>query len=347
MKKQIYQGRSMKTKKKRFEKAKHDYKLKYTIIIAPNTYGKTHKFSLSFFWVKNALFFIGIFTIAFVMLFISYIGLLSNYNQSKQDLLTLQSINKDQQVQLYDMSELAKEVDLKLQYLDLLQTKITNMLGDNTSSTDDPYMNEVNAKLDELSSSMTATGSGNGAYMNYYIASSDINSFNISSNLDTIKSSLSEIAGSIDTQQSTYEALETDVEAHTDYVQCYPDFLPVHGILTDYFGYRTSPIAEFHNGIDIGAARGTPIQAAGRGTVTLAAWYGTFGNCVIIDHGYGYKTLYGHMSKILVSEGDKVEKGDVIGLIGSTGFSTGNHLHLGVMLNGTYVNPLDYVTVTP
>ncbi|MFA0815535.1 MAG: M23 family metallopeptidase [Anaerofustis sp.] len=336
----------MQKKKKRFEKAKHDYKLKYTIIIAPNTYGKTHKFSLSFFWVKNALFFIGLFFIAFVMLLISYIGLLSNYNQSKQDLLTLQSINKDQQVQLYDMNELAKEVDLKLQYLDLLQTKITNMIGDDTSNSDDPYMNEINAKLGELSDSMSANGGGNNAYMNYYIASTDINSFDISGDLDTIKQSLSEIAGSIDEQQSTYEALETDVEAHTDYVQCYPDYLPVHGIITDYFGYRTSPVVGFHNGVDIGAARGTPIQAAGRGTVILASWYSTFGNCVIIDHGYGYKTLYGHMSKILVSEGDTVEKGDVIGLVGSTGFSTGNHLHFGVMLNGTYVNPLDYITVT-
>ena len=110
-------------KRKQFEKAKHDHKQKYTIIITPNTYGRTHKLSLSFFWAKNALFLTGLFLITVILLVISYLGLLTNYNKSKQDLLTLQSINKEQQMQLYDMNELAKEVDQKLQYLDLLETK--------------------------------------------------------------------------------------------------------------------------------------------------------------------------------------------------------------------------------
>lgn len=333
-------------KRKQFEKAKHDHKQKYTIIITPNTYGKTHKLSLSFFWAKNALFLAGLFLITVLILVISYIGLLTNYNKSKQDLLTLQSINKEQQMQLYDMNELAKEVDQKLQYLDLLETKIVTMIGDDSSSSNDPYMNEINARLSALEENMSASGGNNGAYMNYYIASDDINNFDISSDLDKIKTTLAEIDQNIETQGSTYEILESDVEAHTDYIQCYPDYLPVAGRLTDGFGYRTSPVVGFHNGIDLAAPRGTIIQSAGRGTVIYASWYGTFGNCVIIDHGYGYKTLYGHMSKILVNEGDSVEKGDVIGLIGSTGFSTGNHLHFGIMVNGSYVDPLEHIPLT-
>ncbi len=334
----------MKLKKKRFEKAKHDYKLKYTFIIAPNTYGRTHKFSVSYFWVKNAVFFIGIFLILFVLLIFSYFGLLANYNKSKQDLLTLQSINKEQQMQLYDMSELAKKVDQKLLYLNLLETKIKNLLGDNATSTNDPYMNEINAKLATIEEDM-GTGGGDGAYMNYYVASNDISNFDKSTDLDKIKDSLSKVDLSMDAEQSKYEDLQTDVESRTDYIQCYPDFTPLQGPITDYFGFRTSPTVGFHSGLDIGAPRGTPIQAAAKGKVILASWYSTFGNCVIIDHGYGYKTLYGHMSKILVAEGDIVEKGDVIGQVGSTGFSTGNHLHFEVVENGTKKNPLNYITL--
>lgn len=335
----------MKFKKKRFEKAKHDYRLRYTFIIAPNTYGRTHKFSISNFWVKNAVFLIGIFLIAFVLLVFSYFGLLANYNKSKQDLLTLQSINKEQQMQLYDMNELAKKVDQKLLYLNLLETKIKNLLGDNATSSNDPYMNEINAKLANLEEQMGGSGGGDGAYMNYYVASNDITNFDKSTDLDKIKESLSKVDLSMDTEQSKYENLQTDVESRTDYIQCYPDFTPLYGPITDYFGFRTSPTVGFHQGLDIGAPMGTPIQAAARGRVTMSAWYSTFGYCVQIDHGYGYKTLYGHLSKMLVKEGDIVEKGDVIGLVGSTGFSTGPHLHFGVCVNGTWVNPLDYISL--
>jgi murein DD-endopeptidase MepM/ murein hydrolase activator NlpD len=159
-----------------------------------------------------------------------------------------------------------------------------------------------------------SASSDDDAYMNYYIASTNISDFDVSSDLDTIKAELTELSASIEEEQDTYTELQTDVEAQTDYIQCYPDFLPVEGTLTDGFGYRTTPRVGYHNGIDIAAARGTEIQAAGKGTVIYAGWYGNYGNCVIIDHGYGYKTLYGHMSKILVEVDDEVSKGDVIGL---------------------------------
>jgi hypothetical protein len=100
--------------------------------------------------MKNAVFLFGLIFTVLILVTIAYIGLLKNYNQSKQDLLTLQGINKDQQMQLYDMTELAKEVDNKLLYLDLLETKIETMLGDDDTSSSDPYMNEINAKLAEL-----------------------------------------------------------------------------------------------------------------------------------------------------------------------------------------------------
>lgn len=111
--------------------------------------------------------------------------------------------------------------------------------------------------------------------------------------------------------------------------------------------YRTNPITkkkEFHNGLDIPAPSGTKIFAVANGIVEKSAWYGGYGNCVIISHGGGIRTLYGHCSKLLVSEGQTVKKGDVIALVGTTGMSTGNHLHFTVYENGsTAVNPWNYL----
>ena len=108
------------------------------------------------------------------------------------------------------------------------------------------------------------------------------------------------------------------------------------------FGQRVHPITgeiKNHTGIDIASNQGTTIYAADGGTITLAAWNGGYGNCVMIDHGNGYVTLYGHMSSIAVSQGQTVSQGDTIGYVGSTGNSTGPHLHFEVLKNGTRIDP--------
>jgi len=111
---------------------------------------------------------------------------------------------------------------------------------------------------------------------------------------------------------------------------------PATGILTQYFG-------PWHGGIDIANKQGTPLHAADGGTVIFAAPSGGYGNAVEIDHGDGFVTLYGHMVKILVEVGQQVNKGDVIGLMGTTGHSTGPHVHFAVTYKGGLVNPLDYL----
>ncbi|MBN3941970.1 MAG: peptidoglycan DD-metalloendopeptidase family protein [Nostoc sp.] len=112
------------------------------------------------------------------------------------------------------------------------------------------------------------------------------------------------------------------------------------------FGWRIHPILgyrRFHAGLDFAASYGSKIRAADSGTVIFAGWYGGYGRAVIIDHGNGITTLYGHTSELYVSEGQAVERGQAIAAVGSTGFSTGPHLHFEVRRNGTPVDPANYL----
>lgn len=119
------------------------------------------------------------------------------------------------------------------------------------------------------------------------------------------------------------------------------------GRVSSQFGHRSSPTAgasSYHKGIDIAIASGTPIVAAGDGTVVTATYSSSAGNYIMISHGSRLYTVYMHCSRLAVSEGDKVTKGQTIGYVGSTGISTGSHLHFGVSKNGSYVNPFSYVS---
>ena len=126
-----------------------------------------------------------------------------------------------------------------------------------------------------------------------------------------------------------------------------PSIWPVKGHITSKFGPRISPFTgkkAFHSGLDIGSPRGREIKAPASGKVVAAAFDTRMGNFIRIDHGYGVETTYGHLSKKLVRYGKRVKRGDVIGLIGSTGkFSTGPHLHYQVAVNDKVVNPTQYI----
>lgn len=121
---------------------------------------------------------------------------------------------------------------------------------------------------------------------------------------------------------------------------------PASRRITSYFGPRNAPVAgasTYHKGIDIGAASGSAIVASAAGRVTTSTYSSSAGNYVVISHGNGISTVYMHASALYVSEGDMVSQGQKIAAVGSTGYSTGPHLHFGVIVNGSYVNPLNYV----
>ena len=126
-----------------------------------------------------------------------------------------------------------------------------------------------------------------------------------------------------------------------------PSIWPAQGWLTSRMGHRTDPLTggdDFHSGLDIAGERGQPVYATAAGTVNHVGYQGGYGNLIVLDHGFGLQTRYGHLLNYSVKEGAKVKRGDVIGHVGNTGRSTGYHLHYEVLANGKLLNPLQLLS---
>jgi murein DD-endopeptidase MepM/ murein hydrolase activator NlpD len=147
-------------------------------------------------------------------------------------------------------------------------------------------------------------------------------------------------------QGTSFKALIKSLESKRNLLASTPSIRPARGWYSSQFGYRISPFTgrrAMHKGLDIANTKGTKIIATADGVVTFAGKRWLIGNEVKIDHGHGIATRYGHACKVLVHNGDRVKRGDVIALMGSTGRSTGPHVHYEVRLNGVPVNPLKYI----
>jgi murein DD-endopeptidase MepM/ murein hydrolase activator NlpD len=151
---------------------------------------------------------------------------------------------------------------------------------------------------------------------------------------------LSDLLGLLD---SRLDSVRDSVERRHALAAATPSVWPVAGWLSSTFGNRRDPITkgrDFHPGLDISADYGQPVLATGDATVESAAHNGAYGNLVTLDHGYGIVTKYGHLSRLAVQASQKVKRGDVIGYVGSTGRSTGSHLHYEIWMNGRLTNPM-------
>lgn len=150
-------------------------------------------------------------------------------------------------------------------------------------------------------------------------------------------------------QSKSFDEVLALCKKHDEMLECIPAIQPVSNkdLKQTASGYGTwiDPIyktVKFHSGMDFSANVGTPVYATGNGVVRKAGWEGLYGNCIQIDHGFGYVTRYAHLSKIDVRVGQKVVRGETIGKVGTTGKSTGPHLHYEVMVKGQIVNPVNY-----
>ena len=146
---------------------------------------------------------------------------------------------------------------------------------------------------------------------------------------------------------SYMDFMEKDIDDLFQIMKNTPFGKPIKGKINSSFGYRNDPFSKkyaFHPGIDIDATMHQPVVATAEGVVIHSGWYKSYGKTIIIKHNNGYETLYGHLNTIKVNKDHKVKTGEVIGNAGSTGRSTGPHLHYEIIKNGKKVNPREYLT---
>jgi murein DD-endopeptidase MepM/ murein hydrolase activator NlpD len=139
------------------------------------------------------------------------------------------------------------------------------------------------------------------------------------------------------------EAMRSGVERREALANATPSIWPVAGWLSSAYGNRRDPFtggSDFHPGLDISADHGTPVHVTADGTVQTAGFTGNYGNLIVVDHGFGIQTRYGHLARFTAREGDRVRRGQIIGHVGSTGRSTSPHLHYEILTNGKLTNPL-------
>jgi murein DD-endopeptidase MepM/ murein hydrolase activator NlpD len=148
--------------------------------------------------------------------------------------------------------------------------------------------------------------------------------------------------------QTRLQIVRADVENRARLAESTPSIWPTIGNLSAFFGQREDPFgsggAEYHTGIDISTDKGTPIVATAAGTVESASYSGNYGNLLVIDHGFGLTTRYAHLASFAVKVGEHVQRGRVIGYVGTTGRTTGPHLHYELLVNGVLTNPLRLLT---
>jgi murein DD-endopeptidase MepM/ murein hydrolase activator NlpD len=168
----------------------------------------------------------------------------------------------------------------------------------------------------------------------------------ISPDLNDALTAVDELTRKLEFEKAQFKEISSQIEYNTELFECIPAIIPVFG---DYsyksYGMRMHPILKqrrFHNGIDIIVDTGTPVYASGKGQIIFVGRRGGYGLEIVIDHGFGYRTIYAHLSKELVKKGQKVSRGEVIAKSGNTGLSSGPHLHYEVHHEGTKLNPVDF-----
>ncbi|MEE0970378.1 MAG: peptidoglycan DD-metalloendopeptidase family protein [Clostridia bacterium] len=196
------------------------------------------------------------------------------------------------------------------------------------------YQNE----LDERQTELEAAQRENATYLS-----------NISKNISSYTSSYEKFAAAEDALDKELEAYLRELQAKENAAYVGGEFrwpVPIKWTrISSQYGYRTLfGVREFHRGIDIPASGGEPIYASNGGKIITATYHSSYGNYVVVDHGGGKSTLYAHASKLNCKVGQTVKQGDIIAYVGTTGNSTGNHLHFEVRINGKHQNPLSYVT---
>ena len=301
----------------------NENKEKFTMMIVPHSGKSTSSISISILALKIMGGLLAV-VLTGAAIFVSHFYL--SYNKFKADAKELSIVAKDYDVlqkQLQLFVEKTRNLEEKMLDLEQLDTDLRGLLEN------DPALKKSIKKEDNQSNAgRTILSSRSGLDRERAIRK-----------LQLLEQKLPE-------QEQSLEELKDAVIQRTDRLSHTPSMYPVSGTITSNYGYRKSPFSrrqEFHDGLDIGASYGATIVATADGMVTFVGYRAGYGRTVTISHGYGFETSYCHNSSTLVKVGQQVKKGQAIAKVGSSGRSTGPHLHYMIIVNGEHKNPADFL----
>jgi len=296
---------------------------KFTMMIVPHSGKSTFSISVSIVTLRIIGGLLATFLIGFILTSLNFYN---SYNKLKKDTKELQSVAEDYNVlqkQLQVFLQKTNNLEQKMQELQQLDNDIRGLLKD------DPELKDViDRKISQTSMQRSSLSSRSSVDRQMALRQ-----------LTLLEQRITE-------EQESLQQLKEAVTQRADRLSHTPSIYPVNGKISSRFGYRKSPFGrkqEFHDGLDIAAPYGTEIVASADGTVTFTGYKSGYGRTVTINHGYGFETSYCHLSAILVKTGQQVKKGQVIGKVGSSGRSTGPHLHYIVKVNGQLRDPADFL----
>lgn len=301
----------------------------YTIVVFPGSTGSPKRLQLSKKSAKIALVSLLVVSLCFGGAGIYFINQYLNYQDDQVALASLKRQEKIQKTQIDKFSKQVRSFETEMARLESFEKKLRIITS---------FENSPKNKQGHM-----GVGGPYGLSSHSFTTSLEKET---QSMLDRLSGDLGILTSQIKMRQFSFQELDEYLKNQKSLLASTPSIWPTRGWVTSGFGYRKSPftgLPEKHEGLDIAARLGSEVRSTADGKVILAGRENGYGNMIEIDHGYGVLTRYGHNSKNLVKVGDKIKRGQVIALIGSTGRSTGPHVHYEVMVNGIPVSPRNYI----
>ena len=317
----------------------------YTIKIVPDDGGAVRSIHLAARWLKfglgsfavGAMLFVGAFSYAVYSTF--------THRNDATEIAELRQVNSIQQEQLLQLAKKANSLQDQLEQLTQMEQQLRRMSGASPAKDDKSAAPQVDASGSEDAANAGSEGTHDGQ-----------GGPRVAPDLTNVSQALDDVERRIATRRASLEQLQKELQDNQSELgnlmaanglqlpgSTTPSLWPARGDVSSPYGLRWNG-SDFHPGIDIANDMGTPIVATADGTVVTAGWNsGGYGNMVDIDHGNGVLTRYGHAMQVVVAPGQYVHRGQVIAYMGSTGYSTGPHVHYEVRVNGTPVNPISYL----
>jgi len=303
-------------------KSKH-----YTLLVVPERTNKVRQIKIPKLLVKMSI-------LTFIVILAFTVIITKSYF----------TVNKEFKAEMAGYDEIKHENLIKTEQIKLMSDKIEGITAkvDGIEKLNSQIRILANLEVPGSSNKMLGVGGPSPEVFDSLSALSESEERSIKQ----MYSSIDKLQAKISVEEESLLDLINFLDNQKSFLASTPSVWPTRGVKTSKFGYRISPFTgkkAFHNGTDISAREGTPVIAPADGVVKMAKEESTYGNLVVIDHGYGLVTKYGHLLTFLVEPGQKVRRGDKIGYVGNTGRSTGAHLHYEVRVSKVPVNPLKYI----